>query len=56
MTPDQQRHQRHWDLMTYPERLRFVCVLFDSAEPDDIVWITREPFSGWHKWDRMTYE
>ena len=53
MTPTEQqnRHRRHWDLMTYPEKLRYISTMFDGAPVDQAVWQTTKPFSGWHGYD-----
>jgi len=56
MTPDQQRHRRHWDLMTYPEKLRYVSVLFETAPIDEVVWCTSKPFKGHHEWYWMRWD
>ena len=50
MTPAEHQHRRHWQLMTYPERLRFVSVLFSSGPVGDVVWHTAKPFDGYHEW------
>ena len=50
MTPSEQRHRRHWDLMTYPERLRFISTMFAHSEPDDVAWETIDPFKGHDGW------
>jgi hypothetical protein len=47
MTPSEQRHRRHWDLMTYPERLRFITSMFANAPVGEIVWCAESsPFGG----------
>jgi hypothetical protein len=50
VTYEENTWRRHWDMLTYPQRLRFVSVLFDEAAPNDIVWQTPYPFEGYHKW------
>ena len=56
MTPDEQRYKRHWDMMTYPMRRRFVSTLFDGAEEGDMVWHTDEPYSGYDEWWFVRWE
>ena len=52
MTPSEQRHRRHWALMTYPMRLRFVSTMFASVPVGEVVWETRDRVYGYHgyKW------
>ena len=50
MTIEQHHWREHWQHMSPIERLRFVFVIFDEADPFDVLYQTSLPFQGWMGW------
>ena len=50
MTPSEQRHRHHWDLMTQTQRLWHVGVLFSVCPVGEVAWRTFDSFKGHEGW------